>query len=525
MQDILSLIRTTAHDMWRYRWLGAAVAWAATLISVAAVYQVQDRYQASARIYVDTQSVLKPLMAGLAVQPNVTEQVAMLGRTVISRPNIEKLAGMAGFDLSEGTEGQRQAAVDGLMRELKITSAGRDNLFNITFHDSDPERAKRAISSLVTIFVESGIGTRQKQSDSAKAFIEEQIESYRAKLEEAESRLKQFRLRNIDVRMTEGADFATRLSELSRQLEDARLQLREAEQSRDSAKAQLDAEKNSGRIDKLPDLVAGAPAVQVATPEIDARIDAQKRSLDALLGRFTESHPDVVSTKRIIRDLEEQRSREVAEKRKQLASQPQPVARPDANLAMQELHRVYATAEVNVAALKARVAEYGSRYAQARAALRTAPQVEAEAAQLNRDYAIHKKNYEDLVARRESAAITGDLDMASGVAEFRLIDPPFVSPHPVFPNRQALFPLALLAGIAAGLLAAFAATTMRPVFHQVSDLRSFLQLPVLGMVSYVSGEAAQHRRRVEIGQFAAASVGLMVVYSVLVAAVQLLGGH
>ena len=524
MQEILSLARTTAAHMWRYRWLGVAVAWLVTLIGVAGVYQVRDRYQASARFYVDTQSVLKPLMAGLAVQPNVAEQVAILGRTVISRPNIEKLARMSGFDLGGLNPNQSQAVLDGLLRDLKFIPAGRDNLFILTFTDTDPERAKRTISSLLSIFVESGVGSRQKQSDSAKAFIEEQIGAYRTKLEEAESRLKEFRLRNINTRMAEGADFATRLSELSRQLEDARLQLREAEQSRDSARAQLDAEKNpQSRTDKLPDLIPAAPAPAIATPELDARIDAQRRNLDALLGRYTDQHPDVVSTKRIIRDLEDQRTREVTERRKNLPAPVVATTRPDASLAVQELHRVYASAEVNVAALKARVAEYSSRYAQARAVLHTAPQTEAEAAQLNRDYAIHKKNYEDLVSRRESAAMTGELDMASGVADFRLIDPPYSSPHPVFPNRQALFPLALLAGLAAGLFSAFVATVLRPVFHQVSDLQTYLQLPVLGMVSYVSNGVDKRKRRADIGQFAAMSFGLVIVFGLLVAMGPLLG--
>ncbi len=78
-----------------------------------------------------------------------------------------------------------------------------------------------------------------------------------------------------------------------------------------------------------------------------------------------------------------------------------------------------ATSEVQVAALKARVSEYAARYAAARESLKTSPQIEAEAAQLNRDYGVIKKNYEDLVARRQSAVMSGELDVASGVADFR----------------------------------------------------------------------------------------------------------
>ena len=42
--------------------------------------------------------------------------------------------------------------------------------------------------------------------------------------------------------------------------------------------------------------------------EIDSRIDALKRNLDTLLQRFTEQHPDVVGTRRVIAELEEQKS-------------------------------------------------------------------------------------------------------------------------------------------------------------------------------------------------------------------------
>ena len=71
--------------------------------------RMPDLYEASARIYVDTQSVLKPLMQGLAVQPNVDQQVMILSRTLISRPNVEKLVRMADLDLDAKTKADQDA--------------------------------------------------------------------------------------------------------------------------------------------------------------------------------------------------------------------------------------------------------------------------------------------------------------------------------------------------------------------------------------------------------------------------------
>lgn len=168
-----------------------------------------------------------------------------------------------------------------------------------------------------------------------------------------------------------------------------------------------------------------------------------------------------------------------------------------------------AMAEVQVASLKARVAEYQSRYGAAMSAMRTAPQIEAEAAQLNRDYAIHKKNYEDLVARRESAAISGELDVAAGVADFRLIEPPRVSPRPVAPNRFLLLAAGLVVSMVGGMFAAFAASQLRPVFFEPSELRAKTELPILGVVSRLVSDAEIRRQRLDRLRFTGASVGLV----------------
>ena len=527
MEELIAQVTSIARGMWRFRWAGLIVAWVVGVVGAVVAFKVPDRYEAMARIFVDTQSILKPLMSGLAVQPNIDQQVAMLSRTLISRPNIEKLVRMADLDLKSESKSQQEGLIEGLMKTVEIRSTGRDNLYTLSYVDADKDKAKRVIQAMVSIFVESSLGASRKDTDSAKVFLDEQIKTYEGKLEEAEGRLKEFRLRNLDMQTGDGKDSASRLMEISQALEGAKLQLREAEQAREAAKKQMELEKAGNPVDASTQSLLQESAISVATPEIDARLEAQKRNLDGLLQRYTEVHPDVISTRRLIVELEKQKAKEVAELRKSALAMPAAnggAKGTNASPAVQELARVMATSEVQVAALRARVAEFQTRYTQARALSRTSPQIEAEAAQLNRDYAIVKKNYEDLVARRQSAVMSGDLDMASGVVDFRLIDPPRVSPRPVFPNRILLLLVALGAALGVGLAVSFIASQVRPVFTDVQQLRTKTGLPLLGVVSMILSDDDKRRERANrlrfylgTGSLLASYLAAMVTVSIIAA--------
>jgi polysaccharide chain length determinant protein (PEP-CTERM system associated) len=518
MDELISQIFTVTRGMWKHRWLGLLVAWVVAAIGAVAVLVVPDKYEASARIFVDTQSILKPLMSGLAVQPNVEQQVTMLSRTLISRPNVEKLVRMADLDLGIKSKKDQEALIDELMKTLEIKNVGRDNLYLLSFRDTSPDKAKRVVQSLVSIFVESSLGDSRKDTETAKKFIDEQIKTYETKLEEAETRLKEFKLRNMELQTGDGKGMAEQIAGVSAQLNQARLELREAENARDAAKRQLDQEKAA----TSKSLMSESPSA-VATPEVDSRIDAQKRNLDSLLQRFTEQHPDVVGARRMIRELEDQKRKEVAELRKSALANPG--APSSVSLAQQEMSRLLANAEVQVASLRARVGEYDARFVRARQMMKTAPQIEAEFAQLNRDYDINKKNYNDLVSRREAAALSGDLDSVSGVADFRLIDPPRASQKPVAPNRLLLLPLALVAGLAAGLGVAFAMSQLRAVFHDPQSLGARVGLPILGVVTLVVNDGAVLARKRQLQKFIGATVALVLAFAIGMVILYLLTGR
>jgi polysaccharide chain length determinant protein (PEP-CTERM system associated) len=507
MDDLIRQGIAILQGMWQRRWIGLAGAWIVGIAGVVGVMRMPDVYEASARIYVDTQSVLKPLMQGLAVQPNVDQQVMILSRTLISRPNVEKLVRMADLDLGTKSKADQENLIDGLIKSLKIESLGRDNLYTLAYRDPKAEQAKRVVQSLASIFIESNLGEKRKDSDSAKKFIDEQIRVYEKKLEEAEDRLKDFKIRNLSTENME-KDYFTRLSELTAQLNHSRLELREAENSRDALKREITGEEPLLLPDDAPAAVSSVPV-----PEIDGRLDAMKKNLDALMQRYTDQHPDVVSTKRLIQDLEEQKAQVLAA-RKKAATAAGPTksgSSVQGNPVYQQLRVSLAETEATVASLRTRVAEYEARYAKLKDSAKLMPQMEAEYSQLNRDYGVHKRNYETLVSRREQAEISGDMENVSG-ADFRLIDPPRVSPQPVAPNRMLLLAAALAVAIAAGLFASFAASQIWPTYFDIRSLRESTQLPVLGAVTMIVGESQKRRERRGLIGFVAGVVAFLGSY-------------
>ena len=509
MDQLFAQIISYLHGIWRRRWVGVMVAWVVGLIAAAVILRMPDQYEATARVHVDTQSVLRPLLAGLALQPNLDQQVVLVSRTLISRPNVERLIRMTDMDLKVKTPADRDEMIDVLTRKLKIDGSARDNLYAISYRDPSPDQAKRVVQSLLSIFVESSLGNTRKDTDVARRFIEEQIRQYEKRLEEAEARLKDFRLKNMNLVGADGRDYFARMATLGEALSAAKLELRAAEQSRDALKRELAGEEPV----YLPETPAGTPGAPVS--ELDPRIDSQKKSLDELLRRFTDQHPDVVGVRRVIGQLEEQRRQELAARASAATASGQ---RPtiNANPVIQQLKISLAEGEANVASLRAKVSELETRYAQLRAAARMQPELEAELTQLNRDYDIQKKQYEGLVTRRESAAISGSMDATAGVADFRVIDPPIVAPKPVAPNRLLLLAGALVGALAAGIAASFLLSQIFPTVRDARRLRELAGRPILGTITMLANPAVVRRRRWNNWLFAGGVGTLVALYGLAI---------
>jgi len=508
MNELIQRILANLRGMWHRRWIGLAAAWIAAVFCVIAAYRIPERFEASARVYVDTQSLLRPVMQGLAIQPNLDQQVALMSRTLISRPNVEKLVRMADLDLRVNNNAEREELIDGLMKSVQLSGNVSTNLYTISYRDPNPEQAKKVVSSLLTIFVESSLGDKRQDTRAAVKFLDEQIKRYEDSLQAAENRLKDFRLKYIGVPGQSG-DFFGRIAKLSDDIEAARLELRAAEESRDAYKRDLAGETPTF----LPEQRNTMP---LAIPEIDSRIAAQKTKLDELLRTYTDQHPDVIGTRRVIAELETQRKQELEAMQKATTGTGRAESSAERNPVFQQMRVSLSDAEANVAALRARLATLEGQYRQLKSTARLVPQVEAELAQLNRDYDIQKKTYGDLLTRREAAAMGVDVQDTGGT-QIRVIDPPRVSPQAVPPTRLMLLATAFLISLLVGVAASFVANEIMPTYRDARRLRESTKRPILGAVSMLPSSRAVRLRRRSAWLFAGGVSGLVASFAAVLA--------
>ena len=241
MQQILNLFVPFLTALWHWRWPCLAVAWLVCLVGWGVIAILPDRYTVKARVVVDTETILGPLMEDLAVTRDFDSQVKMIRETLFSVPNMVELIEETGIDRYRDVESaiDRADLIEDLTREIELSIEGR-NLFIIEFTEDDPDMAQRVVASMMDIFIERNQGHSQRDVAKASKFIEEQIAIYDQKLRSADLEVAEFRREHADE--LGGAEQSAR--ELERATSDLRRLRSETESAlwrRDQLKIKLDA--------------------------------------------------------------------------------------------------------------------------------------------------------------------------------------------------------------------------------------------------------------------------------------------
>ncbi|TCO74328.1 XrtA system polysaccharide chain length determinant [Chromatocurvus halotolerans] len=500
MQEALSQILSYVWGVWRFRWLALIVAWVIALAGWAYVWQMPESYVATARVYVDTNSVLRPLLRGLAITPNIDQRISMLSRTLLSRPNLEKLSRMTDLDLIATTESQKAALIERLRSSISLSgSRANASLYEIAVRDRDRDVARRVTQSLITVFIESSLNEKRADSTGAQAFLDEQIAEYEARLIEAESRLARFKQKNADVVPGSSGDYYSRLQAARSNLATARLELDELQNRRSELQRQLDGEE--------PVFLGGGSGNAMQNSPLDQRIQTLNVRRDELLARYTDQHPQVRQISGLIDELQAKKQEEMAAMSPGMGSG---FGNLNASPVYQGMRAMLAETEARVAELRVRVEEYQRRVDDLNGKVVQIPEVEAQLQQLNRDYEVVSRQHQELLQRRESARLGQDVESNASDVTFRVIDPPYVPLVPNEPNKLLLNVGVVVVALGAGVALALLLALLKPLIADARMLANTTGLPLLGTVTLNS---KVHERRSEnwrLAGFAACTLLLLV---------------
>ena len=511
MNWIKSQALPIAQMLWRQKWVAIGIAWVVCTAGWIAVAFIPTRYESSSRVFVNADPLLTPLLHGLAADTNPLRHVDFLQRTLLSRPNLEQVVHLTDLDAALTTPAQKDALYRQLANGVNVRSI-TPNLMTISYRDSDPQVAKNVVQSLLTIFAEKTANISRSEMDSAQRFLDEEITSYRDQLRAAEKRRSAFAQQYPDIVTNQspnapaGGNPISRLDQAHAVVIKGKEDLADLTTRRDALSKQLASIPPMLTVDCGPQVVVTGGR---QSPD-EARLEQLRGQLDTLRLKYTDQHPDVIATRKEIAELEGE------VKHSGSGGVAGPGKAQIANAVYDQLKVKLADAEGEIASAQRRLESAERNEDRIEQIARSAPGVLTQVQDLDRDYGVIAKNYQELVARRQEAQIADNVNTKTENIQFRIIDPPQLPLFPAEPNRPFLVSAVLALGIAAGVAVPLIISQLDRSFATIAQLRS-LGLPILGSVTRLSLGAARRREAIQLVGVCASAFVLIAVYGTLLA--------
>ncbi|WP_333572246.1 XrtA system polysaccharide chain length determinant [Sphingomonas sp.] len=494
MGSLFDEVRSAIHAVWMRRTLALAVAWAICVVGWVAVSRIPDSYESRARVLVELRQVL-PSDGGVGTAGQ-QQDIDRIRQTLTSSVNLEKV--VRGTDLARTITKPADlgARIASLQKAIKLT-AQQDNLFEIAVTGADPAICRQVVEKLIALFRDNKLADSRDESSQSLAFLDQQLAERQQALQAAEAKRADFQSRFLGSLPGTGS-LDDRIGAAQQQLQQIEGDLAAAQSSLSAVNAQM-----AG----TPASVAGQGPVVAGSGPAQARLaDLQAQLADARARGFTEAHPDVIALKRQIAGA-------------QAAAAREPRAGDGggsfANPLYLSLRAMQADKAAQVAALSQRRAQIQGDLAALSAKLTQAPQAASEQGQIDRDYQVLKDQYAKLLADREQLRISSQAQSQTDAVKFSVIDPPTQPRAPNSPNRPMLLTAVLVAGLGAGVAAAFLLAKLRTTFDTASRLERASGMPVIGSIGEVVTPRQRALRRRQLRHFLGGAAGLGAAYAVV----------
>jgi polysaccharide chain length determinant protein (PEP-CTERM system associated) len=511
VEDYIDMLR-------RYRSWIVGPMFAGLVISVVVAFFWPDTYVSTAVMTITPQQVSQSL-----VHSDVTTQMATrlqeMETEILSRSSLSDLIVHLDLYKKERTQKPLEDIVQEMRnRAIRVQAydpgaAGGENrvqAFAISFSYTDRYKAQQVVRELIGKFEEQNLVYMTKTASVTTEFLSDELKNSKQHLDDLDLKLTQFKVANqgrlpeqfqANVQAENAAEGeAGRMADALSQAQARKVML---EQSLQNLAADQNFYSQHGE-DVVPSGPTAVKNQQLVS--LEASLTQQKSNLASMLKLYGEKYPEITSLKASISVAEAQK----AELEKQMEAQaaaspdrgPVKVSNVGVQARLEELKNSVNTVKTqiqttqgdidrivrNQALLNQRIAAYQARIEQA-------PLNEQQYMQLNSDYQLAKKNYEDMMQKRDSSETAQNLEQHKGGENLELLDPASLPEQATEPNRPVWAAVGTALGLMIGIVLAGAKEMRDSSLKNLKDVRAYTSLPVLSSIPLLENALLVRRKR------------------------------
>jgi polysaccharide chain length determinant protein (PEP-CTERM system associated) len=425
MQNFKEIFRYL-RALYRFRLLAAVIALAVMTVIGAYSFTLPRQYSADTTVFIE-RNVIDNLVRGIAVSPDINDRIRVLRYAILSRDLVTKTLEDVGSNIFTKTDAEQQQYVSRLIERINLRIRGNE-LFIVSLVDRDPKFAQQFVNTLVGKYVEENISATRDETYGANRFLQEQIETFKEKLEDAEDKIIDFRKKNgVYFSVDENATLAN-----IRQIEE---QIEEIELSQET----LAARKRQIReqIRSIPETID-----MVTESGKGGRLTEMEARLATLLLRYTDNYPEVIRLRSEIESLKQQLSEP-----REVKTDSDSTRLTSMNPLYQDLQGQLFEIDAELSSLAARKLNYQRTIAKREKELQDVPTARKELGILVQERDSIREIYNDLLGRMSQSEVSKQMEISNKTATFRIVDPAVLPKVPVSPNMLKMFLLAVAGGI------------------------------------------------------------------------------
>ena len=431
------------------------------------------KYQASTLVLVTPQRVPTDL-----VRPTVTagilERLNSISQEIMSRTRLEQIIDELKLYQGELKSMKREEVVELMRKNIKVEIPKRTSetagYFVINYTGEDPRIVTLVANKLASLFIEENLKLREQQAVGTTEFLTNELQATKEKLEAQGQVLADYKKRNMGS-LPEQRDTNIKM------LEQLQVQLQRNEESiRALEDRKLLIRKQMSEIENPPAVVGADGTIQPQKGAVsyEARREELRKQLAELQSRYTEKHPEVVRTKKLLADLEKNKDA------MSVKNDPKYRELSTAIVAINmQVNRLQAEGE----RLRAQVGQYRGR-------IEGTTQREQEMAAMVQEYHNTRLLYDTLIKKSEEAQQAENLERRQKGEQFRVIDPARIPENPVQPDIPKVLLIGLFAGLGCGIGGIFVREQLDRSFRDPEDAEVTLGLKVLANIPKIGSKAA-----------------------------------